>query len=77
MDWDIAKWVIDEGIGKGSIDTLLHIPGVSVTLVSMYAHLFLYSLPHQVAEQLGLSFHTAHSLHDKIDALPDDMPWFS
>lgn len=29
LDWDIAKWAIDEGIGKGSIDRLLQIPGVS------------------------------------------------
>lgn len=30
LDWDIAKWAIDEGIGKGSIDRLLQIPGVSI-----------------------------------------------
>lgn len=30
-----------------------------------------------MAERLGLSFHTANSLHDKVDSLPDDMPWSS
>lgn len=30
-----------------------------------------------MAERLGLSFHNANALHDKVDALPDDIPWES
>lgn len=32
LDWEIAKWAIEEGIGKGSIDRLLKIPGVRIRL---------------------------------------------
>ena len=30
LDWSIAKWAIEEGIGHGQLDRLLEIPGVSL-----------------------------------------------
>lgn len=36
LDWEIAKWAIEEGIGKGSIDRLLKIPGVRICLPAIY-----------------------------------------
>ncbi|KAG1856080.1 hypothetical protein F4604DRAFT_1883139 [Suillus subluteus] len=29
LDWEVARWVIEEGIGHGALDHLLAIPGVS------------------------------------------------
>jgi hypothetical protein len=66
LDWRIAQWAVKDGIGHNSLDRLLEIPGVSVFLFSfsLLNHL-------QVVEGLGLSFHNVHSLHKKLDSLPE------
>lgn len=33
LDWEVACWAIEEGIGHGALDRLLAIPGVSCQII--------------------------------------------
>ncbi|KAF8228231.1 hypothetical protein L208DRAFT_1292600 [Tricholoma matsutake] len=56
MDWRVAQWMVKDRIGHKSFDRFLAIPGVHLRPSS---------------EKLGLSFHNTHSLHQKIDLIPE------
>jgi len=36
MDWRVARWAVQEGIGHGSFDRLMSIPGVCLCVIFLY-----------------------------------------
>lgn len=45
LDWSIAKWAIEEGIGNGQLDRLLEIPGVRLLLLIARLNTYRDTLP--------------------------------
>jgi hypothetical protein len=72
LDWRVARWAIMEGIGQGSLDRLLAIPGVCfLLLLTQDSRSNCASSPsQQVQERLGLSFNTSRKMNQHIDGMP-------
>lgn len=65
IDWEIARWMVKDGIGHGSFDRLLAIEGVCILL------LFTAKTDRlQVRDKLGLSYSSTAEMHRIVDDLP-------
>jgi len=79
LDWRMASWAVQEGIGQKTLDWLLSILGVGpatffcVPFFNGHANLVLP--PMQVVEHLGLSYHNTCKLHQIIDNIPPCAEW--
>jgi hypothetical protein len=76
LDWQVACWAIEEGIGHGALDRLLAIPGVSIPLQIITSTPGVSS-NFQVKERLELSYHNTRALHKVLDDIPPRAEWHS
>jgi hypothetical protein len=67
-DWDVARWAKTHSTTSTAVDDLLAIPEVSATRSSTHD---VHNFGLQVADILGLSFHTVKELNALID---DNLP---
>ena len=74
LDWQVAKWAVQEGIGHKSLDRLLGIPGVSGV---SNCYLIPDTTIYQVKEHLGLSYHNTRGLHQILEEVPNHAAWHS
>ena len=78
LDWRVASWAVQEGIGQKTLDQLFSIPGVGPASSSVPVsnhHTNLALPPMQVMEHLGLSYHNARKLHQILDDIPPHAEW--
>ncbi|KAG1884783.1 hypothetical protein F4604DRAFT_1977115 [Suillus subluteus] len=62
LDWRIARWAVQEGIGHKSFDRLMAIPGVSTGMSLNFVGAF--------DNVLWLSYHNVRGLHKMVDSIP-------
>lgn len=66
---------MQEGIGHGSFNRLMAIPGVSSYGIRSVPHIANTNSEIQVKEKLGLSYHNIRGLHQVVDSIPGRAEW--
>ena len=78
LDWRVARWAVQEGVGHKLLDQLLAIPRASDFLFCFFfwvCMLIWSPSPTQVVESLGLSYHNTCKLHQVIDGIISWVEW--